>query len=62
MLKDLNERERDALQVAVDAIRFDDSSDYLEGLWEIVSIFAPDVGDREELEKLFLKLEEGNNA
>lgn len=42
MLEGLTDKERESLQSAVSAIYFEDKSDYLKSLWEIVTIIIGD--------------------
>lgn len=47
MLQGLSDKERESLQSAVSAIYFEDKSDYLKSLWEIVTIIIGENLDEE---------------
>lgn len=47
MLQELSDKEREALKSAVSTIYLEDKSDYIKGLWEIVTIIIGDNLDEE---------------
>lgn len=47
MLKELTDKEREALKSAISVIYLADSSDYINGLWEVVTAIIGDKLDEE---------------
>lgn len=52
IINSLTPKEKDALREAIAAIYFQDSADYIRGLWNVVNVL---IGDKLDLDELDIK-------